>query len=340
MPVLRARRAVEAHRPLRRRRAVQAPGPQGRRHGAVDDQRGDGHHACRAGRAQLPRPALLALPHPGQGARRAASPRRRAAHSRVHHEGLLLLRPRRATASRSATRRTRAPTTASSTARAWSGTRVESDVGMMGGIGAHEYMAPCPAGENEVALAPGYAANVEVASAEPQPVPALPDTVTGELHTPGASTIEALAQALDVHPGTLLKAFPVVTESRGLLLVMVRGDHRVNDIKLQNALGEAFRPAREDELAEQGPGRWIHRSHPTLQRRRRADPRRCRRARPLRGRRQQARLPRRARRARRRTPGRPHRGRGRHGRRPVRSASSRPSRSATSSSSARATRCR
>ena len=48
--------------------------------------------------------------------------------------------------------------------------RVESDVGMMGGSGAHEYMAPCPAGENEVALAPGYAANVEIASAEPQPV--------------------------------------------------------------------------------------------------------------------------------------------------------------------------
>ena len=45
---------------------------------------------------------------------------------------------------------------------------VESDVGMMGGTGAHEYMAPCPAGENEVALAEGYAANVEVASANPQ----------------------------------------------------------------------------------------------------------------------------------------------------------------------------
>ena len=43
--------------------------------------------------------------------------------------------------------------------------RVDSDVGMMGGTGAHEYMAPCPAGENDVALAPGYAANVEVASA-------------------------------------------------------------------------------------------------------------------------------------------------------------------------------
>ncbi len=44
--------------------------------------------------------------------------------------------------------------------------KVESDVGMMGGSGADEYMAPCAAGENEVALAPGYAANVEVASAD------------------------------------------------------------------------------------------------------------------------------------------------------------------------------
>src|ERR687894_640403 len=48
--------------------------------------------------------------------------------------------------------------------------RVEADVGMMGGVGAHEYMAPCTAGENDVALAPGYAANVEIASAEAQPV--------------------------------------------------------------------------------------------------------------------------------------------------------------------------
>src|SRR5215212_11776680 len=48
--------------------------------------------------------------------------------------------------------------------------RVESDVGMMGGTGAHEYMAPCAAGEDAVALAPGYAANVEIASAEAQRV--------------------------------------------------------------------------------------------------------------------------------------------------------------------------
>jgi prolyl-tRNA synthetase len=46
--------------------------------------------------------------------------------------------------------------------------RVESDVGMMGGLGAHEYMAPCPAGEDQIALAPGYAANVQVALASPE----------------------------------------------------------------------------------------------------------------------------------------------------------------------------
>jgi prolyl-tRNA synthetase len=46
--------------------------------------------------------------------------------------------------------------------------RVESDVGMMGGLGAHEYMAPCPAGEDQIALAPGYAANAQVALADPR----------------------------------------------------------------------------------------------------------------------------------------------------------------------------
>ena len=42
---------------------------------------------------------------------------------------------------------------------------VESDVGMMGGSRADEFMAPCAAGEDDIALAAGYAANVEIASA-------------------------------------------------------------------------------------------------------------------------------------------------------------------------------
>jgi prolyl-tRNA synthetase len=46
--------------------------------------------------------------------------------------------------------------------------RVEGDVGMMGGLGAHEYMAPCPAGEDSVALGEGYAANLEVALRHPE----------------------------------------------------------------------------------------------------------------------------------------------------------------------------
>ncbi len=45
--------------------------------------------------------------------------------------------------------------------------RVEGDVGMMGGLGAHEYMAPCAAGEDDIVLGPGYAANAEVALATP-----------------------------------------------------------------------------------------------------------------------------------------------------------------------------
>jgi prolyl-tRNA synthetase len=133
--------------------------------------------------------------------------------------------------------------------------RVESDVGLMGGSGAHEYMAPCPAGENDVALAPGYAANTEVASADAQPVAPLQISGDGELHTPGATTVAAVVDSLDVQAGNVLKAFPVITESRGLVMAFVRGDHRVNEIKLTNALKEGFRPAREEELP--GPAGFL-----------------------------------------------------------------------------------
>jgi prolyl-tRNA synthetase len=133
--------------------------------------------------------------------------------------------------------------------------RVESDVGMMGGSGAHEYMAPCPAGENEIALAPGYAANVEVASAEPQPVelPA-PLDEPEEVPTPGLTTVEEVSGALGVAAGALIKAMPVVVEGRGTVLVLIRGDHRLNEVKLRNALGAEFRPAQPDEIeADLGP---------------------------------------------------------------------------------------
>ena len=123
---------------------------------------------------------------------------------------------------------------------------VESDVGMMGGSMAHEYMAPCAAGENDVALAPGYAANVEIASADPQSVEHT--TLTGVHPTPGATTIEAVASSLGAAPGQLLKAFPIVLDGGERVDVFVRGDHRVNEVKLRNALKADFRPAREEEI--------------------------------------------------------------------------------------------
>ncbi len=136
---------------------------------------------------------------------------------------------------------------------------VESDVGMMGGSGAHEYMAPCPAGENEVALAPGYAANVEVATADPQPVELPPPLPAPEpVDTPGLRTVAEVAGALGVTAGALLKAFPVIVDGRGLVLVVVRGDHRVNEIKLTNALRAGWRAARAEEIAaELGPPGFI-----------------------------------------------------------------------------------
>jgi prolyl-tRNA synthetase len=137
--------------------------------------------------------------------------------------------------------------------------RVEADVGMMGGFGAHEYMAPCPAGENDVVLAGGYAANLEVASADAQPVE-LPERLAApeRVHTPGMTTIEAVAGALELPAGALLKAFPVIAGGGTMKLVVVRGDHRVNEIKLALALGEEFRPANAEEVgARLGPPGFI-----------------------------------------------------------------------------------
>jgi prolyl-tRNA synthetase len=127
---------------------------------------------------------------------------------------------------------------------------VESDVGMMGGSGAHEYMAPCPAGENEVALAPGYAANVEVASADPQPLdlPA-PLPAPEPVRTPGATTVAAVSRLLEVPAGALLKSLPIVIDDdRGFVVLVLRGDHRLNEIKLTNALGAPWRAAGEEEI--------------------------------------------------------------------------------------------
>ncbi len=131
--------------------------------------------------------------------------------------------------------------------------RVEGDVGMMGGTGADEYMAPCAAGENDVALSDaGYAANMEIASATAQPVDGLPEALPGPepVETPGATTIAALASMLGVPAGALIKALPVILEDGRPVLVLVRGDHSLNEFKLQNALGAPARPAEAQEVRD------------------------------------------------------------------------------------------
>ena len=131
--------------------------------------------------------------------------------------------------------------------------RVESDVGMMGGVGAHEYMAPCGAGENDVALSDaGYAANVEVASATPQPVEGLPGPLDAPepVDTPGARTVDQVCTALGVPAGALIKALPVIDADDDALLVVVRGDHRLNEFKLANALGKVARAATDEEVGD------------------------------------------------------------------------------------------
>jgi len=133
--------------------------------------------------------------------------------------------------------------------------RVESDVGMMGGSDADEYMAPCPAGEDEVALAPGYAANVEIASAEAQPVelPA-PLEAPEEVETPGLTKVEEVADHLGLPHGAFIKTLPIIVEGRGMVLVLLRGDHRLNETKLRNGMKSDFRQARPEEIEEQlGP---------------------------------------------------------------------------------------
>ncbi|HEY7150302.1 MAG TPA: proline--tRNA ligase [Solirubrobacterales bacterium] len=136
--------------------------------------------------------------------------------------------------------------------------RVESDVGMMGGSAAHDYMAPCEAGENEIALAPGYAADIEVAVADPQPVELPPPLdEPRKVPTPGLTTVEEVKGALGVPAGALIKAMPVIVNER-MVLVLVRGDHRLNELKLRKAFSAGFRPARPEEIAsELGPAGFI-----------------------------------------------------------------------------------
>jgi prolyl-tRNA synthetase len=126
---------------------------------------------------------------------------------------------------------------------------VESDPGMMGGAGSHEFMAPSEAGEDRVAICAqcGYAANVEMAVSR-APVPVFPACSLEEVATPNARTIAEVCALLGIQPALTIKSLVVMAES-GPVLALVRGDHQLHERKLQRVLGP-FRPAHPGEIAE------------------------------------------------------------------------------------------
>jgi len=124
---------------------------------------------------------------------------------------------------------------------------VQSDTGMMGGSMAHEYMAPSPAGEDDVALCDGcgYAANTELALSVPKASNAPAGNVE-EVATPERRTIDEVTRFLKVTPDHLLKSILVMSDS-GPVLALVRGDQTLHEKKLAKLIGP-HRPAQKDEV--------------------------------------------------------------------------------------------
>jgi prolyl-tRNA synthetase len=133
---------------------------------------------------------------------------------------------------------------------------VASDVGIMGGTQAHEFMFLNPAGEDVLVLceACGYAANRQVAVV-PKPDPA-PEGLLPleEVATPGTTTIATLASYLGIRPERTAKAAFFKTGDGRLVTAMVRGDYEVNETKLSNAVNAAggIRPATAEEIRAAG----------------------------------------------------------------------------------------
>jgi prolyl-tRNA synthetase len=126
---------------------------------------------------------------------------------------------------------------------------VESDPGMMGGAGAHEFMAPSQAGEDEVALCEkcGYAANIELASSQPTP-PSYPHWHLEEIPTPDSRTIDEVSAFLGIDPRLTIKSL-LLMGTEGPILALVRGDQKLHEKKFRRLAGD-FRPAHREEVKE------------------------------------------------------------------------------------------
>jgi prolyl-tRNA synthetase len=141
-------------------------------------------------------------------------------------------------------------------------TAVKSDVGMMGGQSAHEFMYLTPVGEDTLLICDlcGFSANRQVAPFRKPLPPAEALLPVEKVATPQCKTIEELANFLGVPPSRTAKAvFLIASIPQGeavaeqFVFAIVRGDMEVNETKLANVLGaKSLRPALEEEIRAVG----------------------------------------------------------------------------------------
>ena len=118
---------------------------------------------------------------------------------------------------------------------------VEADTGSIGGAHSHEFHVLAESGEDAIAFSTGsdYAANVELAPAV-APANAAPIDEPPALEkfaTPGLTTIEALAEQLDIPADQSIKTLLAQDAAGELVALVVRGDHRLNAIKASKLPG-------------------------------------------------------------------------------------------------------
>ena len=129
---------------------------------------------------------------------------------------------------------------------------VAADTGAIGGSGSHEFHVLADSGEDALAYCTtsDYAANVELAEAvAPSDPRAVATQSLQKITTPGQKSIEEVAAFLNVTQQHILKCIAVVGDSGGFTLLLLRGDHTLNEVKASKiaALGE-FRFATEEEI--------------------------------------------------------------------------------------------
>jgi prolyl-tRNA synthetase len=128
---------------------------------------------------------------------------------------------------------------------------VQAESGIMGGKFSVDFLAPSTSGENVLVTCENgdYAADGDIARAVPRP-PTFPDPLSApeQLETPGVTAIEGLAELLGIDPAATSKAMPVTKPDGTVLLTLVRGDDRLSDMKLYDAIPGESRPATDEEI--------------------------------------------------------------------------------------------